>query len=360
MEGEVRRDCHKMKAFVRFRKDSKDNYVAWHEPSHLIVKAVSPFFCRRFSSMNWAILTPDCSAYWDQETLRFGPGLPRQAAPQEDELEDLWTTYYANIFNPARVKIQAMVTEMPKKYWHTMPETAIISQLLQDAPNRVNQMVDKAAGRNPAPETLVKSAIAEKGGLEELRALACECRGCEIHESATQTVFGEGSHNPRIVFVGEQPGDQEDRAGRPFVGPAGQLFRRCLRRVNMDLDTVYITNVVKHFRWEESPRGGKRRIHKRANWRQIETCKPWVEAELSLLQPRVLVLLGATALQALVAREARIGRSRGRKLDSPLATHVLATVHPSRLLRVRDAREQQQEIDKFCRDLQLAHDLSLR
>lgn len=354
LEGEVRRDCHKMKAFVRFRKDADERYVAWHQPDHLITEAVAPFFARRFSAMTWAILTPDRSAYWDQQTLRFGPGLPRSHAPDSDELEDLWSTYYANIFNPARIKLSAMVSEMPKKYWHTMPETALIQKLLEEAPQRVERMREHSAEEGPLPAQVVAEALAGGAGLGQLAALATDCRGCELCRSATQTVFGRGPVNARLVLVGEQPGDQEDRVGEPFVGPAGQLLRKCLRRVGIDIADVYLTNTVKHFRWEPSPQGGTKRLHKRATWRQIDTCKPWLEAELKLLKPKVMVLLGGTALQAIMGAGASVQDSRGRTLQCEWADHTVATVHPSSLLRMRDNREQMREIDKFCRDLQWA------
>lgn len=354
LDGEVRRDCHKMKAFVRFRKDADERYVAWHQPDHLITEAVAPFFARRFSSMTWAILTPDRSAYWDQETLCFGPGLPRSHAPDSDELEDLWKTYYANIFNPARIKLSAMVSEMPKKYWHTMPETALIQKLLEEAPERVERMRERAQAEAPLPAQMALEALAHGGDLERLAALAADCRGCELCRAATQTVFGKGPAAARMVLVGEQPGDQEDRQGEPFVGPAGQLLRKCLRRVGIDIADVYLTNTVKHFRWEPSPQGGAKRLHKRATWRQIDTCKPWLEAELKLLKPTVLLLLGGTALQAIMGAGASLQSSRGRVLETEWAKHTLATVHPSSLLRMRDNREQMREIDRFCRDLQWA------
>lgn len=358
LEGEVRRDCHKMKAFVRFRKSADEHYVAWHEPSHLIVPAVSPFFARRFNTMTWSILTPDCSAYWDQKSLRFGPGVSRSQAPQSDELEDLWKTYYANIFNPARIKLSAMAGEMPKKYWHTMPETAIIAELLAAAPQRVEKMLQDARSDRGLPEHIVPAALDQGADLEALSRLAARCQGCELCHSATQTVFGRGSEQPQMVLVGEQPGDQEDRRGEPFVGPAGQLLRRSLAQAGIDPGQIYFTNVVKHFRWEESPNSGKKRIHKRATWRQIETCKPWVLAELALVRPKVVVLLGSTALQSLVSRELLVEQVRGRRLESELAPHVLATVHPSALLRMRDSREQMVAVQRFSRELRLAMDLA--
>lgn len=357
MDGEVRRDCHKMKAFVRFRKTPDDRYIAWHEPSHLVVKAVAPFFARRFNTMDWAILTPDTCAYWDRSKLLFGPGLTRAHAPVADELEELWKTYYANIFNPARVKISAMVSEMPKKYWHTMPETAIIAQLLEDAPRREREMIEAARSEKATPYHIAQRVLGENGDLGELRSAAKDCQGCELCHTATQTVFGSGPRNARVVLIGEQPGDQEDLQGEPFIGPAGQLLRRCLKRVSVSPESVYLTNVVKHFRWEPSPRGGKNRLHKRATWRQIDTCEPWVRAELELIKPEVVVLLGATALQALVGRELQIGQHRGIPLACDLAPKVVATVHPSSLLRMRDSRQQQLEIGRFCQDLSFAFEM---
>lgn len=354
LEGEVRRDCHKMKAFVRFRKSGDNAYIAWHEPSHLVVEAVAPFFARRFSAMTWAVLTPDTCAYWDQKTLSFGPGAQRHQAPTSDELEELWKTYYSNIFNPSRIKIQAMVSEMPKKYWHTMPETALIQELLLKAPEREKKMIESAQSQRQLPIDIIPQAH----DLEDLKRLAAKCQGCELCHSATQTVFGKGPNDSRLMFIGEQPGDREDRIGEPFVGPAGRLFRTCLERINLDPDSVYLTNTVKHFRWEESPTSGKRRIHKRASWRQIEVCKPWVEAEVAMVSPKVVVLLGATALQTMVGKQFRIGADRGRPLPSDLAPHVIATVHPSSLLRMDDSRLQQIEIGRFCRDLQMAVELS--
>ncbi len=143
MEKEVRRDNHKMKAFVRFRKlEEHDLYIAWHEPSHLIVKRVAPFFVRRFAAMNFAILTPDDSCYWNKEQLVFGEGLPRKYALKKDDIEELWKVFYRNIFNPARIKIKMMKSEMPVKYWHTMPETALIPMMLEEAEKRVKKMIE--------------------------------------------------------------------------------------------------------------------------------------------------------------------------------------------------------------------------
>lgn len=355
MAAEVRRDVHKMHAFVRFRK-MEETYVAWHEPAHLIVERACPFFARRFESMRWSILTPDRCAYWDGHELVYGPGVTRAQAPTADAMEELWKTYYRNIFNPARVKVSAMVSEMPKRYWKTMPETALIPSMLSEAEARVQTMLEHSQQREGEayPHDAANEVVEAGGTLEELRALAMGCQACELYRDATQTVFGEGPVGARMMLIGEQPGDQEDRRGRPFVGPAGQLLRRALAEAGVSPEEVYLSNTVKHFRWEPSPHGGKRRLHQRATSRQILTCQGWVRGEIKILKPRVLVCLGATAAQALLGAQFRLGRDRGRWLESPLAERVMATVHPSFLLRISDGKEQEREKARFLDDLRLA------
>jgi uracil-DNA glycosylase len=170
--------------------------------------------------------------------------------------------------------------------------------------------------------------------LDELRERAAGCRACDLWKTGTQTVFGEGSADAEVMLVGEQPGDREDIEGRPFVGPAGRLLDSALEEAGIDRSRVYITNVVKHFKWR--PRG-KRRIHQKPNMEEINACRPWLEAELEVVRPRVLVCLGATAAQALLGRQFRVSRQRGEFVDSPLAEHVTATVHPSSILRTDEA-----------------------
>jgi DNA polymerase len=188
--------------------------------------------------------------------------------------------------------------------------------------------------------------IPDRPSLKKLRETAPGCKACPLWENATQTVFGEGSARAEVVFVGEQPGDREDLEGRPFVGPAGQLLDQALDEAGIDRSKVYVTNVVKHFKWKPQ---GKRRIHQKPNWREIAACRPWLEAEVSVLKPRVLVCLGATAAQALLGREFRVSRQRGELVDSPLAPNTIATVHPSSILRAEDRDVQFRE---FVRDLE--------
>jgi uracil-DNA glycosylase len=193
--------------------------------------------------------------------------------------------------------------------------------------------------------------LPERLSLPALREAAALCRGCELWRAATQTVFGEGRAGASALFVGEQPGDQEDQQGQPFVGPAGRLFDKALEDVGIDRAQVYVTNAVKHFKWQ--PRG-KRRIHQKPNWAEMTACKPWLEAELAVVKPRVLVALGATAGQALLGRQFRVTKQRGELIDSPLAEYVLATIHPSAILRAED---REREYADFVADLEKVAEL---
>ena len=175
--------------------------------------------------------------------------------------------------------------------------------------------------------------LPERLTFESLREAAKVCHGCDLWRNAAQTVFGEGPSNAQLMFVGEQPGDQEDKAGRPFVGPAGRIFDQALEQVGINRSSVYVTNAVKHFKWQ--PRG-KRRIHQKPNAAELAACRPWLDAELAVVQPRVLVCLGATAAQALLGRAFRVTKQRGTPVDSPLAEVVIATIHPSAILRAED------------------------
>ncbi len=183
---------------------------------------------------------------------------------------------------------------------------------------------------------------------ESLREAAARCKACDLWQRGTQTVFGEGGPHARIMFVGEQPGNDEDLAGRPFVGPAGKLLDKALEAAGIDRGLAYVTNVVKHFKWE--PRG-KRRIHAKPNAAEIAACLPWLNAEVELIKPRVVVCLGATPAQALLGRQFRVSQSRGEWVESPLAPYVMATVHPSAILRAPDAEMRHAEMERFVEDL---------
>ena len=202
-------------------------------------------------------------------------------------------------------------------------------------------------------QTTAAPLIPPKPTIPKLRVAATTCRACDLWKRGTQTVFGEGGAKARVVFVGEQPGDQEDIQGRPFVGPAGKILDKALEEAGINRDEVYVTNAVKHFKWE--PRG-KRRIHKKPNTMEITACKPWVEAEIDVIKPDVVVCLGATAAQSLLGRDFKVSTQRGMWIPSPLAPFVMATVHPSSLLRAPDDETRRLELRRFIQDLKLIHE----
>jgi uracil-DNA glycosylase family protein len=202
--------------------------------------------------------------------------------------------------------------------------------------------------RDPKPGQPVSDLLPERPTLGSVREVAKGCKACDLHKRGTQTVFGEGPRRAEIMMVGEQPGDAEDLAGRPFVGPAGRILDRGLEEAGIDRSLVYVTNVVKHFKWE--PRG-KRRIHAKPNAAEISACRPWLETEIALVKPRVVVCLGATAAQALLGKSFKVSRQRGEFVSSALAPLVTATVHPSSILRAPDEDARHEEMQRFIDDL---------
>ncbi|WP_242098256.1 UdgX family uracil-DNA binding protein [Sphingomonas sp. CROZ-RG-20F-R02-07] len=347
MAKDVRRDIHKMRAFLRFREvadeDGTPRFVAWFEPDNHIVRANAAFFVNRFASMRWSILTPAISLHWDGATLAQGPGAEKADAPDGDPTEEVWKTYYASIFNPARVKIGAMLKEMPRKYWKNMPETALVPALIAGAQARESGMIETARTAMGGNAQAAWAALRDE---------AAACTRCPLHAPATQTVFGEGPVDAAMMFVGEQPGDQEDLAGHPFVGPAGQMFDRAMAEAGVDRSRVYVTNAVKHFKFEQR---GKRRIHAKPGGPEIDACRWWIEQEQAIVRPKVTVALGATAARSLFGRVMTIGRERGRALELPGGGgEAWITVHPSYLLRLPDKAAAEAEYARFVEDLRTA------
>lgn len=365
---EVSRAAHKMKAFVRFRlieDDEGEAYVAWFEPAHRVAERTAPFFVERFANMRFSILTPDACVHWDRKRLQFTPGTDPADAPREDALEDYWKTYYASIFNPARLKVDAMQKEMPKRYWRNLPEAALIPELIARAEGRTNDMVRQAPSE--PSRRIVKAAVRASRDapwegqapirLEEVAGGVDHCRRCDLWRDATQGVAGQGPAKASLMFVGEQPGDQEDLAGVPFVGPAGQVFDRALAAAGVPRDETYITNAVKHFKHELR---GKRRIHKTPNAGEVTACRWWLDAERRLVQPRVIVALGATAALAVFGKPTPIGKSRGQALQLTDQGQGVVTYHPSFLLRVPDEETKARAYAEFVEDLRLAWSLVAR
>jgi DNA polymerase len=343
MAAAVRRDIHKMRAFLRFREvieaDRTPRYIAWFEPEHHILRANAGFFVRRFATMRWSILTPRGSLHWDGATLHEGPGAHRSEAAGDDPVEVVWKSYYASIFNPARLKIGTMLKEMPRKYWKNMPETALIPSLIAGAEAREKNMVEAAR---------IRPLGDGRAALEALREEALCCRRCPLWKPATQTVFGEGPADANLMLVGEQPGDQEDLVGHPFVGPAGKILDRALAEAGIDRATAYVTNAVKHFKFE--PRG-KRRLHAKPNNGEISACRWWLDQERSIVRPRFIMALGASAAQALLGRPVTITRSRGQPILLDDESEAWVTVHPSFLLRIPDETRRAEQYSRFVADL---------
>ncbi|RWR04848.1 UdgX family uracil-DNA binding protein [Paenirhodobacter populi] len=361
----VGRDIHKMHAFVRFRElpgpGPRRSFAAWFEPEHHTLEPGSGFFVRRFADMDWLIATPRLTARFSDGVLRFHPGGPRPDLP-EDASEALWATYFANIFNPARVKLEAMRAEMPKKYWKNLPETRLIPGMLADAEARVARM-HTAGGSAPRPgaaavSTRYRAAMPQApdlpATLDEARAAALGCRRCGLCEAATRTVWGEGPPDAGLMIVGEQPGDREDLEGRPFTGPAGQVLRAAIAEAGIDPAQTYLTNAVKHFKFV--PRG-RQRIHQTPTRDEIRHCRWWLGLELAFVRPRLTVALGASAALALTGAEGPLAPRRGEVETGLHAGPVLISWHPSYLLRQQDHLTREAARRDLVADLRRAMDL---
>ncbi|MFL9839410.1 UdgX family uracil-DNA binding protein [Sphingomonas sp. ST-64] len=358
MAKSVRRDMHKMHAFVRFRKigsaGGREQFAAWFEPEHHITRAVAGFFRDRFAGMDWIIVTPEATIAWDGAALTTGPGGTRADVPDSDTIEDEWRAYYSSIFNPARVKVAAMKKEMPVKYWRNLPEAMLFQPLLRAAGARVEAMVKRARDEDRLP---IAEESAPAGRFETLAALNAAIVRDDVPPSpdfSDRIVVGEGPASARLMFVGEQPGDVEDVEGRPFVGPAGQLLDRCLSTAGVDRSGAYLTNAVKRFKFSER---GKRRLHQTPNAGDIAHYRWWLDEEIRLVDPAVVVALGATAVHALTGRKQALAPLR----DGPLPLgerRMIVTVHPSFLLRLPDEQARGIERERFVRDLAAARQLA--
>jgi len=349
----VRRDIHKMHAFVRFRKlgeaGGREQFAAWFEPDHHIGRAVAGFFRDRFTGMDWLIVTPEVSIAWDGTTLSDGPGGERSDVPAEDAVEAEWKAYYAHIFNPARLKVAMMKREMAVRYWRNLPEAALIADLIHGAGQQVEAMVDTV---KDMPDLFAMPEAARQfTSLDELYVALRREDGPPSEGFSDVIVPGEGPVGARLMFVGEQPGDEEDLAGRPFVGPAGQLLDECLERAGIDRATAYMTNAVKRFKY--APRG-KRRMHQTPHAGDITHYRWWLAEEIRLVRPKLVVALGATALQALTGRKQALAPIRGTIMPGQDGRALLVTVHPSFLLRLPDEQGRRIEREKFVRDLAVA------
>jgi DNA polymerase len=365
---EVSRASHKMKAFVRFREipwPEGEAFAAWFEPPHRVTAKTAPFFVRRFTAMRFSILTPDLCAHWDGQALTYTPGEDRASVPAPDALEEAWTLYYASIFNPARLKVRMMQKEMPKRYWRNLPEAALIPDLIDQAASRTTAMVHadpttpnrKLAGRaaGKSGPVLALGGAPSAASLDEVAALIQGCRRCDLWRDATQGAPGEGPADAPLMVVGEQPGDHEDLAGRPFVGPAGAVLDRAMQEAGLDRSKLYLTNAVKHFKHETR---GKRRLHRTPGSGEVQACRWWLDHERRLVRPRVILALGATAAHAVVGLPIPILKARGRAIPLDDQSQAMVTLHPSYLLRLPDEKAKAEGFALMVEDLRAAKTLA--
>jgi len=320
----VRTDAHRMRTHLRFMPIGP-HLLGWYAPAHYVLEANAQRIAQRFPERPWSIATPDASAHWDGTALRFGAGVPRIA---DDETLAAW--------------------------WEALGDS-----ILADATTAVS--VPPAEELDEAPRPPDRSAIgpivfpvASAPALTAARADAARCERCELCDPATQTVFGEGPVDAAVLFVGEQPGDQEDTIGRPFVGPAGQLLDRALEEAGIDRRGIYITNAVKHFKFTLR---GKRRIHVSPSPEEIAACGVWLDTERAVVGPKLLVLMGGSAARAVLGRPVAVTRERGQAIRLPDGQMAFVTVHPSYLLRVPEGEAQVREYRAFVRDLVAVREL---
>lgn len=316
----VRAEAHRMRAALRYLAVA-ERHIGWYRPAHHVLEADAQLLARRFADLAGSILTPEASAHWDGAGLRFGPGVAAAAIPDDAALGAYWRTYGEEMLGTAR------------------PGTSV---------PEAEELAEDPWPPDRAPLGPVVMAASADAGAEQAAREASDCRRCPLYAPATQTVFGEGPAGARAVFVGEQPGDQEDVIGRPFVGPAGQLLDRALLEAGIDRRAVYVTNAVKHFKF--TPRG-KRRIHQTPDAAEVKACGFWLDVERVRLRPALVVLLGATAARAVLGRAVTIGRERGRPFRLSDTETGFVTVHPSFLLRVPDAEAKRREYRAFVEDM---------
>jgi uracil-DNA glycosylase family protein len=332
--------------------DTCEHFIAWYQPDHRILPLAAPFFAERFSIMRWTILTPGdgpaASVSWDPTTkqLVFAPGLPRDSAPAEDELEDLWRSYYASIYKLARLNLDLNLDTPQMTHREAthdeknLPGISLLPHLITQPQARVSVMVTNH--QQPSAQPFVP----EDHALPTLRAALPGCRGCDLYQHATQVVPGKGAARARLILVGEQPGDQEDLQGEPFVGPAGKILDRVLAELNIDRSKIYLTNAVKHFKFVQR---GKLRLHQPPRMSEINACRPWLLAEIDSIHPHVILCLGASASKSLLGGTFTLMRDHGKILQTPYANQVIATIHPSAVLRARDKKSAEQ-LYNFLRD----------
>ena len=330
----VRREEHDMHAYIRFRERREEagppRFVAWFEPSHDVLPQVARHFAARMGRITWMIATPEASVMWDGATLHSTGPLMRGPEDIDDAGEALWLTYYRSIFNPARLNADLMHGHIPSRFWKNLPEGAVVPGMVSQAATGARQ-VGQTRSVGERGGTVIPIAADKAQPQRETPSTLDACRRCELWKDATQAVGGIGPATARIMLVGEQPGDQEDLAGLPFVGPAGKLLDRAMSQADVERRDIYLTNAVKHFKWE--PRG-KRRMHKTPAQREVEACSHWLDSELAQVRPDVVVALGSTALKALTGNPHATLKDVLGKPFMHGGRWIVVIYHPSYVLRV--------------------------
>ena len=354
----VKREEHDMHAYIRFRERDEvagpPRFVAWFEPSHDVLPQVAQHFAARMGKISWLIATPDASVMWDGVDLHFAGPLLRSEAELDDAGEALWLTYYRSIFNPARLNDKLMKSHIPSRFWKNLPEGQVVPEMVTRAAAGVRRtgQTESVGQRHGTTITITpEKAQPQRDAPTSLD----QCRRCELWEHATQAVGGVGPKTARIMLVGEQPGDQEDLQGKPFVGPAGQLLNQVMDEAGVDRRAIYLTNAVKHFKWE--PRG-KRRLHKTPAQKEIEACSYWLEHELAEVKPDVIVALGSTALKSVLGTGHVTLKDTLGKPIAHQGRWVVTVYHPSYVLRVPDEASKQQAMQVMIEGLQMAQKLA--
>jgi probable DNA metabolism protein len=330
----VHREEHDMHAYIRFRERREEagapRFVAWFEPAHDVLPQVARHFAARMGRVTWMIATPEASVMWDGASLHSTGPLMRGPEDIDDAGEALWLTYYRSIFNPARLNADLMHGHIPSRFWKNLPEGSVVPEMVSQAANGARLVgQDRKVGQRGGATIPIAAEKAQPA--RDAPSTLDACRRCALWSHATQAVPGVGAPGARIMLVGEQPGDQEDLAGLPFVGPAGQLLDRALAQAAVERRAIYLTNAVKHFKWE--PRG-KRRMHKTPAQREVDACSYWLDHEVAQVQPKVIVALGSTALKAVTGNpHAALKDVLGQPFQHQ-GRWIVVVYHPSYVLRV--------------------------
>jgi DNA polymerase len=339
---DVDRALQRMKALTEFHEVAAPGggrgHAAWFAPAQRVTERAAPFFTRRFSGLPFALMTPDVSLQWSDKTLSRGPGVEAVAAPSAESLSACWRNFARRLAVPGETGGAPMEHRRPPMVARSAPPPPD-SRIVRAA---------QRASRDGAYDTHPPLSLAE------VAAGVDACRRCELWRGAAQGVAGEGPAKARIMLVGEQPGDQEDQAGRPFVGPAGAMLDKALAEAGVPRAEVYVTNAVKHFKHEVR---GKRRLHKTPDTREVQACRWWLDAERRIVRPDVIVALGATAALSVFGRPTQVGKARGQAFALPEHGQAVVTYHPSFLLRTPDPDTKAQAYADFVRDLGFAWSL---